>query len=134
MGRLYCRRANLMPKFEIRNTSHIGGLQLKKILEQAVLSRQTNAKIGEPGERVTRKMFLESRARIEVPVDVDEERFAEWIAESLHKYYRGPVGLVLHIKQIDDSEPLDIQKLVDSEPEIDPGSEPVLPDVEITND
>ena len=68
-----------MPKFEIRNTSHIGGLQLKKILEQAVLSRQTNAKIGEPGERATRKKFLESRARIEVPVDVDEERLAEWV-------------------------------------------------------
>lgn len=97
-----------MPKFEIRNTSHIGGLQLKKVLEQAVLSRQTTAKIGEPGERSTRKKFLESRARIEVPNDVDEERFTEWVAESLHLYYRGPVGLVLSIKQIDDSESLDI--------------------------
>ena len=106
-----------MPKFEIRNTSHIGGLQLKKILEQAVLPRQTNATIGEPGERSTRKKFLESRARIEVPVDVDEERFAEWVAESLHLYYRGPVGLVLHIKQIDDSESLDVPELKDSEPE-----------------
>ena len=105
-----------MPKFEIRNTSHIGGFQLKKILEQAVLPRQTNAKIGEPGERATRQKFLESRARIEVPVDVDEERFVEWVAESLHLYYRGPVGLVLHIKQIDDSEPLDIPELEDSKP------------------
>ena len=106
-----------MPKFEIRNTSHIGGVQLKKILEQAVLPRQTVATIGEPGERATRKKFLESRARIEVPTDVDEERFSEWVAESLHLYYRGPVGLVLHIKQIDDSESLDIPELKDSKPE-----------------
>lgn len=106
-----------MPKFEIRNTSHIGGFQLKKILERAVLSRQTNAKIGKPGERATRKKFLESRARIEVPIDVDEERFTEWVAESLHLYYRGPVGLVLHIKQIDDNEDLDIPELEDSKPE-----------------
>ena len=106
-----------MPKFEIRNTGHIGGLQLKKILEQAVLPRQTVATIGEPGERSTRKKFLESRARIEVPNDVDEERFAEWVAESLHLYYRRPVGLVLHIKQINDDEELDIPELVDSEPE-----------------
>ena len=106
-----------MPKFEIRNTSHIGGVQLKKILEQAVLPRQTvGASIGEPGERTTRKGFLESRARIEVLNDVDEERFAEWLVESLHLYYRGPVGLVLHIKQIDDSEPLDIPELEDSKP------------------
>ena len=106
-----------MPKFEIRNTSHIGGLQLKKILEQAVLPRQTNATIGKPGERATRKGFLESRARIEVPNEVDEERFAEWLVESLHLYRRGPVGLVLHIKQIDDSEELDIPELEDSKPE-----------------
>lgn len=109
-----------MPKFEIRNTSHIGGFQLKKILEQAVLHRQTGTKIGKPRERATRKKFFESRARVEVPVEVDEERFAEWIAESLHLYYRGPVGLVLHIKQIGDDEELDIQKLVDSKPEIGP--------------
>ena len=107
-----------MPKFEIRNTSHIGGVQLKKILEQAVLPRQTNATIGEPGERTTRKKLLESRARIEVPNDVDEERFSEWLVESLHLYHRGPVGLVLHIKQIDDNEELDIPELVDSKPEI----------------
>ena len=107
-----------MPKFEIRNTSHIGGLQLKKILEQAVLARQTNATIGEPGERTTRKGFLESRARIEVPIDVDEERFSEWVLESLYKYHRGPVGLVLHIKQIDDDDDLDIPVLVDSKPEV----------------
>ena len=106
-----------MPKFEIRNTSHIGGEQFKKILEQAVLPRQTTATIGEPGERATRKGFLESRARIEVLNDVDEERFAEWLVESLHLYYRNPVGLVLHIKQIDDSEPLDIPELEDSKPE-----------------
>ncbi len=108
-----------MPKFEIRNTSHIGGLQLKKILEQAVLPRQTTANIGEPGERSTRKGFLESRARIEVPVEVDEERFAEWLVESLHLYYRGPVGLVLSISQLDDDEPLDVPELVDSEPEVE---------------
>jgi hypothetical protein len=105
-----------MPKFEIRNTSHIGGLQLKKILEQAVLPRQTVATIGEPGERTTRNRFLESRARIEV--DADEERFAEWVAESLHLYYRGPVGLVLSISQLDDDESLDVPELVDSEPMI----------------
>jgi hypothetical protein len=105
-----------MPKFEIRNTSPIGGLQLKKILEQAVLPRQTVATIGEPRERTTRKRFLESRARIEV--DADEERFAEWVAESLHLYYRGPVGLVLSIIQLDDDESLDVPELVDSEPMI----------------
>ena len=106
-----------MAKFEIRNTSHIGGLQLKKILEQAVLPRQTTATIGEPGERTTRKRLLESRARVEVPIDVDEERFSEWVLESLYKYHRGPNSLVLHIKQIDDAEDLDIPVLVDSEPE-----------------
>jgi len=106
-----------MAKFEIRNISQIGGLQLKKILEQAVLPRQTNAKIGEPRERSTRKKFLESRARIEV--DADEERFAEWVAESLHLYYRNPVGLVLSISQLDDDEPLDVPELVDSEPEVE---------------
>jgi len=106
-----------MPKFEIRNTSHIGGLQLKKILERTVLPRQTNATIGEPRERSTRKRFLESRARIEVPVDVDEERFAEWVAESLYLYYRGSVGLVLSISQLDDDEPLDVPELEDSKPE-----------------
>ena len=104
-----------MAKFEIRNTSHIGGLQLKKILEQAVIPRQTAATIGEPGERSTRKKLLESRARIEVPNDVDEERFAEWIAESLHLYHRGPVGLVLSISQLDDDEPLDVPELEDSD-------------------
>jgi len=105
-----------MPKFEIRNTSYIGGVQLKKILEQAVLPRQTVATIGEPRERSTRKKFLESRARIEVPNDVDEERFAEWVAESLHLYYRSPVGLVLSISQLDDDESLDVPELEDSEP------------------
>ena len=104
-----------MPKFEIRNTSHIGGLQLKKILEQAVLPRQTvGTTIGEPRERSTRKRLLESRARIEVPNDVDEERFSEWVAESLHLYHRGPVGLVLVISQLDDDEPLDVPDLEDS--------------------
>ena len=106
-----------MAKFEIRNTSHIGGLQLKNILEQTVLSRQTNAVIGEPGERRTYKRFLEARARIEIPEDIDEERFAEWIAESLYTHYSGNVGLVLNIKQIDDKESLDVPDLVDSEPE-----------------
>ena len=108
-----------MPKFEIRNTSQIGGLQLKKILEQAALPRQTTATIGEPRERVTRKRHLESRARIEVPNDVDEERFAEWLAESLHLYHRGPVGLVLIISKLDDDEPLDVPELVDSKPVIE---------------
>ena len=107
-----------MPKFEIRNTSDIGGLQFKKILEQAVLARQTTSTIGEPAERTTYKGFLESRARVEVDVAVDEERFSEWVAESLRKYYRGPVGLVLHIAQIDDDESLDIPVLVDSKPEV----------------
>ena len=105
-----------MAKFEIRNTSHIGGEQFKKILEQAVLPRQTNAKIGKTGERTTRKGLLESRARIEI--DADEERFAEWLVESLHLYHRNPVGLVLHIKQIEDTESLDVPELVDSEPEL----------------
>ena len=91
---------------------------MKKILEQAVLPRQTTATIGEPGERVTRKRHLESRARIEVPNDVDEERFSEWVAESLHLYHRGPVGLVLIITQLDDNEPLDVPELVDSKPVI----------------
>ncbi len=107
-----------MAKFEIRNTGNIGGLQLKKILEQAVLPRQATATIGEPGERTTRKRLLESRARIEVLNDVDEERLSEWLAESLHKYHRGPVGLVLCVKQIDDAEPIDIPDLVDSKPEV----------------
>lgn len=107
-----------MPKFEVRNTSHVGGKQFKKILEQAVLPRQTTAMIGEPGERATRKGFLESRARIELPNDIDEERFTEWLVESLHLYHRSPVGLVLHIKQIEDTESLDIPELVDSKPEL----------------
>ena len=108
-----------MPKFEIRNTSHIGGEQFKKILEQAVLPRQTvGATIGKSGERTTRKGFLESRARVEVLNDIDEERFTEWLVESLHLYHRNPVGLVLHIKQIEDTESLDVPELVDSEPEL----------------
>ena len=107
-----------MPKFEIRNTSHIGGEQFKKILEQAVLPRQTvGATIGKTKERTTRKGFLESRARIEILNDIDEERFTEWLVESLHLYYRRPVGLVLHIKQIDNDEELDVPELEDSEEE-----------------
>ena len=86
---------------------------------EAWLFRTSEAKIGKPKERKTRKGILESRARIEVPNDVDEERFAEWLVESLHLYYRSPVGLVLSISQLDDDEPLDVPELVDSEPEVE---------------
>ncbi len=107
-----------MPKFEIRNTSHIGGEGLKKVLERTVLSRQSiGATIGEPGEKRTRKGYLESRARIEITSDIDEERFSDWVVEGLYRWHQGPNNLVLHIKQIDDSEPLDIPELEDSKPE-----------------
>ena len=105
-----------MSKFEIRNTSDIGEVQFKKIIERSVISRQTSSTIGESKERRTRKGFLESRVRIELLEEVDEERFSEWVAESL-RGYRGSVSLVLHIKQIDDDEELDIPELEDSEPE-----------------
>ena len=106
-----------MPKFEIRNTSHIGSEQFKKILKRTVLSRQTvGVKMGKAAEKRTRKGFLESRTRIEVQQDIDEERFTDWVVEGLYRWYQGPNNLVLHIKQIDDSEPLDIPELEDSEP------------------
>lgn len=106
-----------MPKFEIRNTSHIGSEQFKKVLERTVLSRQTvGAKMGKTKEKKTRKGYLESRARIEIDSDIDEERFVDWIVEGLYRWYQGPNSLVLHIKQIGDNEDLDIPELEDSEP------------------